>query len=53
MQTLGEGFVLRAIADEAAVELDGLHRAEERREILDQCVGDTAAAQKGFRDLAV
>jgi hypothetical protein len=50
VQALRELLVLRRVADEARVVLDGL--VEQRRQLIDQPIGQTAAAQKGQRQPA-
>ena len=48
VETFGKDVILARIADEAGVELERL--AKERREVLDQCVWQATAPEKGQRE---
>ncbi len=52
VQAPGEQLILGRVADEAGIELDRLHRAEEGRQILDQGIRDTTATEERLGDLA-
>jgi hypothetical protein len=51
VESLGEVLILRAVADEARIELDRVHLAEERRQVGDQRLGHAAAAEERLGDL--
>ena len=52
IELLSKFLIFRAVADEARVELGGLHRAKERREVLDVWLRNTTAAQEYHGNLA-
>ena len=49
VQAFGKVSVFGTVADETGVELNRLHRTDERRKELDQAIGHAASAEELFR----
>ena len=52
MQPPGELLVLGTVGDEAGIELDRLHGAQQRRQVSNQGVGHAAAAEEALGNFA-